>query len=171
MGHTLCLVAHLNSSLSRWGQFWAMAAMRCSNWIFREILSAVPIASTRRFWIRRSVDFSQDLVHLCKLTFVFGKHVMKSISVTWPIPVRTRPSSCCWWVSMNFLIEPSVTLSDLGLKIFRNNPRIRWNTSKNALSKLTRNTSHACHLSRSRHRMLALFPLPIHASITFYVIL
>ena len=112
-----------------------MAAMRCSNWIFREILSAVPIASTRRFWIRRSVDFSQDLVHLCKLTFVFGKHVMKSISVTWPIPVRTRPSSCCWWVSMNFLIEPSVTLSDLGWRSFRNNPRIRWNTSENVLSK------------------------------------
>ena len=116
----------------------------------------------------RSVDFSQ---HLCKVTFVFGKHVMKSISVTWPIPVRTRPSSCCWWVSMNFLIEPSVTLSDLGWRSFRKNPRIRWNTSENVLSKLTRKTSHVCHLSRSRHRMLALFPLPIHASITFYVIL
>ena len=48
------------------------------------------------------------------LTFVLGKQVMKSMSVTWPIPVRTSPSSCCWCISMNFLIEPSDTLSDLG---------------------------------------------------------
>ena len=43
-------LSHLNSSLSSWGQLAAMAAIRCSNCIFREILSAVPIARTLRFY-------------------------------------------------------------------------------------------------------------------------
>ena len=143
----LVLEIYLNSSLSRFGQFCAIAAIRCSNWIFREILSAVPIASTRRFfcrdtyyiiiqlffieliaqgfllWSSASRWWRAYLWHGCNKEHINSNmHVMTSISVTFvtsitnPIPVRTRPSSCCWWVSMNFLIAPSDTLSDLEME-------------------------------------------------------
>ena len=74
---------------------------------------------------------------------------------------------------MNFLIEPSVTLSDLGgIEKFHKKSKDLLKHFRNVLSKFYKEyITYDCHLSRSRHRMLALFPLPIHASITFYVIL
>ena len=46
-------------------------------------------------------------------TFVLGKTVMNSMSVIWPMPVRTNPSSRSWCSSINFLMTASETLSDL----------------------------------------------------------
>ena len=72
ISHLSVSVSQRNSSLSRWGQFLAMASIMWSTWILTFIRSDVPIT-------------------MILAAFSFGTIEFHSWSVMWTMPERARP--------------------------------------------------------------------------------